>query len=81
MTVKDNQVVLLHPSHGLSRKPEFVVYNELVLTTKNYIRTVTAVQGEWLLEYAPDYYDLDHFPECEARRVLKRIRKAMQEKK
>jgi pre-mRNA-splicing factor ATP-dependent RNA helicase DHX15/PRP43 len=58
LTVKDNQVVMLHPSHGLDRKPEWVVYNELVLTTKNYVRTVTDVRGEWLLEYAAHYYDL-----------------------
>jgi pre-mRNA-splicing factor ATP-dependent RNA helicase DHX15/PRP43 len=28
---------------------EWVVYNEFVLTTKNYVRTVTAVRPEWLL--------------------------------
>ena len=49
---------MLHPSHGLDRKPEWVVYNELVLTTKNYVRTVTDVRGEWLLDYAKHYYDL-----------------------
>ena len=41
LTVKDNQQVALHPSTCLSTKPEWVVYNEFVLTTKNYIRTCT----------------------------------------
>uniref|UniRef100_A0A8C5I5R1 ATP-dependent RNA helicase DHX15 n=1 Tax=Gouania willdenowi TaxID=441366 RepID=A0A8C5I5R1_GOUWI len=41
LTVKDNQVVQLHPSTVLDRKPEWVLYNEFVLTTKNYIRTCT----------------------------------------
>ena len=38
--VKTNfsQVVQLHPSTCLDHKPEWVLYNEFVLTTKNYIR-------------------------------------------
>jgi pre-mRNA-splicing factor ATP-dependent RNA helicase DHX15/PRP43 len=49
VTVKDNQSVLLHPSTVLGQDSEWVVYNEFVLTSKNYIRTVTAVKPEWLL--------------------------------
>ncbi|KAI9017014.1 P-loop containing nucleoside triphosphate hydrolase protein [Gaertneriomyces semiglobifer] len=73
VTCKDNQVVLLHPSCCMDSKPEWVLYNEFVLTTKNYIRTCTAVRGDWLMELAPAYYDLTNFPKCEARRVLERI--------
>lgn len=43
-TIKDNQVVQLHPSTCLDHKPEWVIYNEFVLTTKNYIRTCTDVK-------------------------------------
>jgi pre-mRNA-splicing factor ATP-dependent RNA helicase DHX15/PRP43 len=35
LTVKDNQVVRLHLSCGLDTTPEWVVYNEFVLTTAN----------------------------------------------
>lgn len=48
-TVKDDQSVLLHPSTVLGQDAEWVVYNEFVLTTKNYVRSVTAVRPEWLL--------------------------------
>ena len=48
-TVKDNQSVLLHPSTVLAVDSEWVVYNESVLTTKNYVRTVTSVKPEWFL--------------------------------
>ena len=41
LTIKDNQIVQLHPSTCLDHKPEWVLYNEFVLTTKNYVRTVT----------------------------------------
>jgi pre-mRNA-splicing factor ATP-dependent RNA helicase DHX15/PRP43 len=48
-TVKDNQIVLLHPSTVLKHEAEWVIYNEFVLTTKNFIRTVTNVKLEWLI--------------------------------
>ncbi|XP_068662591.1 probable pre-mRNA-splicing factor ATP-dependent RNA helicase DEAH2 isoform X1 [Aristolochia californica] len=73
LTVKDNQVVHLHPSNCLDHKPEWVIYNEYVLTSRNFIRTVTDVRGEWLIDVAPHYYDLDNFPNCEAKRVLERL--------
>jgi pre-mRNA-splicing factor ATP-dependent RNA helicase DHX15/PRP43 len=49
VTIKDEQSVLLHPSTVLGHDSDWVVYNEFVLTSKNYIRTVTAVKPEWLL--------------------------------
>lgn len=73
LTVKDSQQVGLHPSSCLDHKPEFVIYNEFVLTTKNFIRTVTDVKPEWLLEIAPQYYDMSNFPDCEAKLVFKRL--------
>lgn len=73
LTVKDNQVVQLHPSTCLDHKPEWVLYNEFVLTTKNYIRTCTDVKAEWLIQTAFNYYDMGNFPNCEAKRVLERV--------
>ena len=49
LTVKEEQNVLLHPSTVLASDAEWVLYNEFVLTSKNYIRTVTVVKAEWLL--------------------------------
>lgn len=37
------------------------VIRRFVLTTKNYIRTVTEIEGDWLLEVAPNYYNLQNF--------------------
>lgn len=49
-TLKDNnQAVMLHPSTVLQTDYDWVVYNEFVLTTKQYIRTVTGIRPEWLL--------------------------------
>uniref|UniRef100_A0A2P2M1R4 RNA helicase n=1 Tax=Rhizophora mucronata TaxID=61149 RepID=A0A2P2M1R4_RHIMU len=73
LTVKDNQVVHLHPSNCLDHKPEWVIYNEYVLTSRNFIRTVTDIRGEWLVDIAPHYYDLTNFPQCEAKRALEKL--------
>ncbi|XP_061619857.1 pre-mRNA-splicing factor ATP-dependent RNA helicase DHX15 isoform X2 [Phyllopteryx taeniolatus] len=73
LTVKDKQVVQLHPSTSLGRKPEWVLYSEYVLTAKNYIRTCTHIHPEWLLEIAPRYYEMSNFPQCEAKRQLQRV--------
>jgi pre-mRNA-splicing factor ATP-dependent RNA helicase DHX15/PRP43 len=48
-TVKDNQAVMLHPSTVLKTDYDWVLYNEFVLTSKQYIRTCTGVRPEWLL--------------------------------
>ncbi|RNA28245.1 pre-mRNA-splicing factor ATP-dependent RNA helicase DHX15 [Brachionus plicatilis] len=81
LTVKDNQVVQLHPSTCLDHKPEWVIYNEFVLTTKNYIRTITDIKPEWLLKIAPQYYDLSNFPNCEAKRQLERLQARLEQMK
>lgn len=73
LTVKDNQEVYLHPSTSLDHKPHWVIYNEFVLTSKKYIRTVLVIKPEWLITIAPDYYNLDNFPPCQAKRDLELI--------
>ncbi|KIM87769.1 hypothetical protein PILCRDRAFT_814484 [Piloderma croceum F 1598] len=73
LTVKDNQVVALHPSCGLDTQPEWVIFNEFVLTTRPYIRTVTDVRPEWLLEFATNYFDLASFQDGETKRALQRV--------
>ncbi|EGW31279.1 uncharacterized protein SPAPADRAFT_140212 [Spathaspora passalidarum NRRL Y-27907] len=73
LTVKDNQDVLIHPSTVLSKEGEWLIYNEFVLTSKNYVRTVTTVKADWLVEIAPKYYNLDHFAKGDVRLSLERI--------
>ncbi|XP_034716283.1 ATP-dependent RNA helicase DHX8 isoform X2 [Etheostoma cragini] len=56
-TLIDQQVVYLHPSSTLfNRQPEWLVYHELVLTTKEYMREVTTIDPRWLVEFAPAFY-------------------------
>ena len=49
----------LHPSSslfGLGYTPDYVVYHELILTTKEYMMCVTAVDAEWLAELGPAFF-------------------------
>lgn len=72
--IADNRVVPPSPDSSVDLSyPLFntqVLFEEFALTSKNYIRTVTTTRGEWLVEMAPHYFDLENFPECEAKDEL-----------
>jgi HrpA-like RNA helicase len=61
-TVRGNQPVHIHPSSVLfsminSRKlPAFVVFADLLTTTKQYMRNVTVIDGDWLPELFPQNF-------------------------
>ncbi|KAJ6083761.1 hypothetical protein N7467_007896 [Penicillium canescens] len=56
-TIKNGQSVYLHPSSTLMEvNPRWVIYFELVLTSKEYMRSNMPLQAEWLVEVAPHYY-------------------------
>ncbi|WOL03255.1 hypothetical protein Cni_G11975 [Canna indica] len=61
LTVKGHHVVDLHPTSCLASRPEFVIYNDFVLASRNYIRIITEVPGHWLVEIAPHIYRLATF--------------------
>ncbi|KAK1442315.1 ATP-dependent RNA helicase [Babesia gibsoni] len=51
----------LHPSsalYGMGYTPDYVVYHEVVITSKEYMRHVTAVDAEWLYELGPSFFYL-----------------------
>jgi pre-mRNA-splicing factor ATP-dependent RNA helicase DHX15/PRP43 len=70
LTAKDHQVVAIHPSSVLNGKPLWVLFQEFVMTTRNYIRSVTPVPVEWLIEEAPHYFDLESWPDGETKSEL-----------
>ncbi|XP_062327038.1 pre-mRNA-splicing factor ATP-dependent RNA helicase PRP16 [Osmerus eperlanus] len=51
----------LHPTSslfGMGYTPDYITYHELVMTTKEYMQCVTAVDGEWLAELGPMFYSV-----------------------
>lgn len=70
----DNQVVYIHPSSALfNRQPEWVVYHELVLTTKEYMREVTTVDPKWLVEFAPAFFKMGNPTKLSKRKRQERL--------
>ncbi|OQR93347.1 pre-mRNA-splicing factor ATP-dependent RNA helicase PRP16 [Achlya hypogyna] len=64
----------LHPSSslfGLGYTPDFVVYHELIYTTKEYMQCTTSVEGEWLAELGPMFFSVK---ESYKSRLLKRAK-------
>ena len=62
-TVKNAMTVHIHPSSVLFEvKPKWVLFHELVLTSKEFMRSTMPIEPLWLTEAAPHYYktkDLD----------------------
>ncbi|KXJ24240.1 Pre-mRNA-splicing factor ATP-dependent RNA helicase PRP16 [Exaiptasia diaphana] len=51
----------LHPTSalfGMGHTPDYIVYHELVMTSKEYMQCVTAVDGNWLAELGPMFYSI-----------------------
>lgn len=56
-TIADDHQVYIHPSSSLfNKEPEWVVYHELVFTTKEYMRDVCAINPKWLIDVAPNFF-------------------------
>jgi pre-mRNA-splicing factor ATP-dependent RNA helicase DHX16 len=75
--VKNPQTVHVHPSSGLAEAlPRWVVYHELVLTTKEYMRVVSEIKPEWLVDIAPHYYSRKEIMAQAAKKLPKGAGKA-----
>ena len=60
--MRDSRPVAIHPSSilfQLSQVPHWVVYNDCVLTSEEFMRDVSVINPLWLSELAPHYYMVD----------------------
>lgn len=58
-TIVESTPVYIHPSSSVfQRNPEWVIYHELVQTSKEYMREITVIEPAWLVEYAPKFFKL-----------------------
>lgn len=59
-TIDGSTVLHAHPSSLLfNRKADWVIFTEIMETRdKTYIRDLTKIEKDWLVEYAPDFYQL-----------------------
>lgn len=73
-TVKHGETVQIHPSSSLFQSlPRWVIYHELVFTTKEFMRQVIEIKPEWLLEIAPHYYKAKELEDTSSRKMPKKV--------
>ncbi|RYP92486.1 hypothetical protein DL770_001352 [Monosporascus sp. CRB-9-2] len=61
VNLRTSVTVQLHPTsalYGLGFLPDYVIYHELILTSKEYMSTVTAVDPRWLAELGGVFYSV-----------------------
>ncbi|KAJ9441369.1 Pre-mRNA-splicing factor ATP-dependent RNA helicase DEAH1 [Diplonema papillatum] len=93
-TTKSNppatQDVFIHPSSYLAPKqkkddnyepPRWIVYHELVQTTKEYMRQVIEIKPDWLVEIAPHYYKSKDIVAEEKKKMPKAAGKASESRR
>ncbi|GFP52319.1 hypothetical protein ACSS6W_003640 [Trichoderma asperelloides] len=58
--LRTNLGVQLHPTSALyaGHPPDYIVYHELILTSKVYVSTVTAVDPHWLADLGGVFYSI-----------------------
>lgn len=57
-SVRDDHPLHIHPTSVLAveKPPQWVVFNEVVQTNKDYMRDITVINPDWLAELAPHFY-------------------------
>ncbi|KAI0248370.1 P-loop containing nucleoside triphosphate hydrolase protein [Lactifluus subvellereus] len=69
-TLVEGTPVYIHPSSALfNRAPEWCIYHELILTTREYCHNVLAIEPKWLVEVAPQFFQV-----ADANKISKRKR-------
>ncbi|CAI4230298.1 unnamed protein product [Auanema sp. JU1783] len=66
----------LHPTSalfGMGFMPDYVVYHELIMTAKEYMQCVTAVDAVWLAEQGPMFYSVKESLSSKTMRHEKRM--------
>ncbi|ORY50995.1 hypothetical protein BCR33DRAFT_500202 [Rhizoclosmatium globosum] len=82
-TVKHNQTVMIHPGSSMYVGPnsekeycKWVLYHELVFTTREFMRQCIEISSEWLLEVAPHYYKPGELEDEGSKKMPKGVGKA-----
>ncbi|KAH8900130.1 helicase associated domain-containing protein [Thozetella sp. PMI_491] len=73
-TLIESTPVSLHPSSALfGKNAEWVIYDELVLTTKEYMHCVTTIEPKWLVDAAPTFFKVAPTDRLSKRKQAERI--------
>uniref|UniRef100_A0A671VR94 Pre-mRNA-splicing factor ATP-dependent RNA helicase DHX16 n=1 Tax=Sparus aurata TaxID=8175 RepID=A0A671VR94_SPAAU len=79
-TVKHQQTVYVHPNSCLfEEQPRWLIYHELVFTTKEFMRQVIEIESGWLLEVAPHYYKSKELEDSSSKKMPRKQGKTKEE--
>ncbi|XP_066474343.1 pre-mRNA-splicing factor ATP-dependent RNA helicase DHX16 [Tiliqua scincoides] len=79
-TVKHQQTVFVHPNSSLfEEQPRWLIYHELVFTTKEFMRQIIEIDSTWLLEVAPHYYKAKELEDASNKKLPKKVGKTREE--
>ncbi|KAM4735831.1 pre-mRNA-splicing factor ATP-dependent RNA helicase DHX16 isoform 1-T3 [Anableps anableps] len=79
-TVKHQQTVYVHPNSSLfEEQPRWLIYHELVFTTKEFMRQVIEIDSGWLLEVAPHYYKSKELEDSSSKKMPRKQGKTREE--
>jgi len=72
-TIKHQQTVMVHPNSSLFEdQPRWVLYHELVFTSKEFMRSIIEIDSSWLLEVAPHYYKPKELEDSHSKKMPKK---------
>lgn len=56
--IRGDAEVFIHPMSCLytEKQPQWIVFGEVLHTTKLYVKDITVIESQWLMELAPHYY-------------------------
>lgn len=73
-TLTEGTPVYLHPSSALfGKQAEWVIYHDLVLTTKEYMHCTSSIEPKWLVEAAPTFFKVAPSDRLSKRKQAERI--------
>ncbi|XP_069491425.1 pre-mRNA-splicing factor ATP-dependent RNA helicase DHX16 [Ambystoma mexicanum] len=79
-SVKHHQTVFVHPNSSLfEEQPRWLIYHELVFTTKEFMRQIIEIDSSWLLEVAPHYYKSKELEDTASKKMPKKVGKTREE--
>ncbi|XP_030921703.1 pre-mRNA-splicing factor ATP-dependent RNA helicase DHX16 [Geospiza fortis] len=64
---------------SVALQPRWVLYHELVCTSKEFMRQVIEIDSSWLLEVAPHYYQAKELEDGSGRKMPKKAGKSREE--
>ena len=56
--IRTGLLCYIHPTSSLSlyNTAEYIIYHDILYTTKEYMRIITVINPKWLIELAPTFY-------------------------